>query len=127
MTLILTMTLGLVGGYIAAVLCYFFITLTITSTSPHFVSARGRFRTAYLLLNCLAWTICAIVGGYLASTLSAAWFPWLPAAALALALAAMSWLHPIEAQKQLGGLSRVLMSSLSFVGVALGYLLKARS
>ena len=41
-------------------------------------------------------------------------------------LVVLTWHHPIEAQEQLAGLSCVMMTGSSALGVALGYLLKLK-
>jgi hypothetical protein len=124
MTLILTAIFGLAAGYLASVLTYLFLNLALATAAPQLISSRGHFRSAFLLANCVLWLLCAAFGGYLAASLSIDWIPWLPVAALAIALAAVTWKHPLEARRQLGGASRLLMSAASLAGVALGYCLK---
>jgi len=124
MVLILTMALALTVGYVSTVLTFFLLSFAITSTAPHFVSDPGRFRPSYLLVNCMVWTVCAVLGGYAAATISSAWFPWLPVSVLGVSLVVLTWYHPIEAHRQLVGLSRILMSVFSALGVALGFFLQ---
>ncbi len=123
MVLILTMVISLASGYVLTVLSYFLLSFALTSTAPHFVSSSGHFRSGYLLANCTVWIACTALGGYATAAVSASLFPWLTVSLLGITFAILTWLHPIEAHRQLVGLSRLLMSVLSLFGVALGFFL----
>jgi len=120
MVLIVLAVLGMAAGYVLTVFSYYFITLAVTSLAPHAVSSNGRFLSSYLLISYALWTLCVFAGGLTATWLSGE----RGAIVMGVLLVLVTWIHPIEAMKQLFGLSRVVMPICTILGVGTAIYLK---
>jgi hypothetical protein len=110
-------------GYAVTVGLSMAATFAVTAATPTaFVTKEHRIRSAYKLIQALLWLFCATVGGFVTAAVSGAAMPWFSGVVLAMTLITVLWTNTWE-MRQRGVVHQVLMSLLSGVGVAAGYIL----
>ena len=117
--------LALFLGYAVAVALSMAATFGITAVSPNFVAAENRIRRGYKYTQDAVWLVCAMAGGYVASLVNGESHPWLVGSALAGILVAVLWMNAWE-MRQRGLGHQLVMSFVSAVGVAIGFMIHLR-
>lgn len=118
------MAAALALGYTATVVLSMVFTFAITMSMPKLVVGPDYLiRNGYKLIHEGSWLLCAGVGGFVTSLVVKTFHPQLTALALMAALIWVLWDNSWEA-RQRGMAHQVLITGLTVVGVAAGYLLQ---
>jgi len=117
--------LALFLGYAVAVALSMAATFGITAVSPNFVAANNRIRKSYKYTQDAVWLVCAVAGGYVASLVNGESHEWLVGSGLVFILIAVLWMNVWE-MRQRGLGHQLVMSFVSAVGVAIGFVLHLR-
>jgi hypothetical protein len=116
---------ALILGYSVAVGLLMIVAFGVAWKAPGFVVKDYRIRKRYKVTEELAWLLCATAGGYVAATVSGRTWPWLVGGLLATGMIVILWRNHWE-MRQRGILHQMLMSVISVVGVAAGFVLRFR-
>jgi hypothetical protein len=115
--------IGLVAGYLVAVVLSLLATLGIGSAFPRFVMEDNRVRSGYKLLQDGIWLACTAAAGYVTALIATGWDPLLVGCLLAAILIGVLWANSWES-RQRGMAHQILMSVATVVGITIGFLLK---
>ena len=108
-------------GYAVAVGLSIAVIFGITAVNPGFVMRDHRVRPAYKLVQALLWMVCAAAGGWVTAAVSGGMRPWLLGTLLAGIMVLVLWANTWE-MRQRGPAHQLLISAVSIVGVAAGYI-----
>jgi hypothetical protein len=100
-------------------------TFGITAVSHDFVSKNNRIKRGYKYTQDAVWLVCAMAGGYVASLVNGESHPWLVGSGLVAILVGVLWMNVWE-MRQRGLGHQLVMSFVSAVGVAMGFLIHLR-
>jgi hypothetical protein len=117
--------LALFLGYAVAVALAMAATFGITAMSRDFVSKNYRISRGYKYTQDAVWLVCAMAGGYVASLVNGESHDWLVGSGLVFILIAVLWMNVWE-MRQRGLGHQLVMSFVSAVGVAIGFVLHLR-
>ena len=117
--------LALFLGYIVAVALLMAATFGITAVSSDFVAKDNRIQRGYKYAQDAVWLVCAIAGGYVASLVNGEDHRWLVGSGLIAILIAVLWMNAWE-MRQRGLGHQLVMSVVSAVGVAVGFIIHLR-
>ena len=117
--------LALFLGYAVAVALSMAATFGITAVSRDFVSKNYRINTGYKYAQDAVWLVCATAGGYVASLVNGESHRWLVGSGLVAILVGVLWMNAWE-MRQRGLGHQLLMSLVSAIGVAIGFLIHLR-
>jgi uncharacterized membrane protein YfcA len=117
--------LALFLGYTVAVALSMAAAFGITAVSPNFVATNNRIRRSYKYTQDAVWLVCAVAGGYVASLVNGESHEWLVGSGLVFILIAVLWMNVWE-MRQRGLGHQLVMSFVSAVGVAIGFVLHLR-
>jgi hypothetical protein len=117
--------LALFLGYAVAVALSMAATFGISAVSHDFVLRNYRIRRAYKYTQDAVWLFCAMAGGYVASLVNGESHWWLVGSGLVAIFVAVLWMNAWE-MRQRGLGHQLVMSVVSAVGVALGFLIHLR-
>lgn len=112
-------------GYTVTVALSMILTFAVTMSMPRFVQADYLICNSYKLVHESFWLLSAGVGGYVTALVVKGFHPFVTEAALAGALIWVLWENSWEA-RQRGMAHQVLITALTVIGVAGGYLLERR-
>ncbi len=114
---------AIAAGYAITVVISMVSTFAVAIALPRFVEADHLIRNGYKLVQEAFWLLAAIAGGYTTSLIVKGIHPLLTEAALIAALIWILWDNSWEA-RQRGMAHQVLITTLTVLGVAGGYLLQ---
>jgi hypothetical protein len=117
--------LALFLGYAVAVALALAATFGITAMSRDFVSKNYRISRGYKYTQDAVWLVCAMAGGYVASLVNGESHDWLVGSGLVFILIAVLWMNVWE-MRQRGLGHQLVLSFVSAVGVAIGFLIHLR-
>jgi hypothetical protein len=117
--------LALFLGYAVAVALAMAATFGITAMSRDFVSKNYRISRGYKYTQDAVWLVCAMAGGYVASLVNGESHDWLVGSGLVFILIAVLWMNVWE-MRQRGLGHQLVLSFVSAVGVAIGFLIHLR-
>jgi hypothetical protein len=112
-------------GYAVAVALAMAATFGITAMSRDFVSKNYRISRGYKYTQDAVWLVCAMAGGYVASLVNGESHDWLVGSGLVFILIAVLWMNVWE-MRQRGLGHQLVLSFVSAVGVAIGFLIHLR-
>lgn len=119
------MALAIAVGYGVTVVISLILTFAVTVALPKFVEADYLIRNGYKLVHEGFWLVAAAVGGYVTAAVVKGIHPLVTELALMAALIWVLWDNSWEA-RQRGMAHQVLITALTVVGVAGGYVLQTR-
>ena len=123
---LLIVSFGLAVGYLLVVVCSLASTIGLASAAPRFVVRDHRLRGGYKLLHEAMWTVWSLGGGFaVAVVVGRGTLAWVAGAALATVLILLLWRNSWEA-RQRGLPHQILLTALTFAGVAGGVFLRVR-
>ena len=117
--------LALFLGYTVAVALLMAATFGITAVSSDFVAKDNRIQRGYKYTQDAVWLVCATAGGYVASLVNGESHRWLVEFGLAAILITVLWMNAWE-MRQRGLGHQLVMSVVSAVGVAVGFVIHLR-
>ncbi len=117
--------LALFLGYAVAVALSMAATFGITAVSPNFVAKNNRITRGYKYAQDAVWLVCAMAGGYVASLVNGEDHLWLVGSGLVAILVGVLWMNAWE-MRQRGLGHQLVMSLVSAVGVAVGFVIHLR-
>ena len=117
--------LALFLGYAVAVALLMAATFGITAVSSDFVAKDNRIKRGYKYTQDAVWLLCAMAGGYVASLVNGEDHRWLVGSGLVMILVAVLWMNAWE-MRQRGLGHQLVMSIVSAVGVAVGFVIQLR-
>jgi hypothetical protein len=100
-------------------------TFGISAVSRDFVSKNHRINRGYKYAQDAVWLVCAMAGGYVASLVNGESHRWLVGSGLVAILVAVLWMNVWE-MRQRGLGHQLVLSLVSAVGVAIGFLIHLR-
>lgn len=119
---VLMMAAAIALGYAATVAIAMISTFAVTMALPKFVEEDFLIRNGYKLVHEGFWLVCAVTGGFVAAVVVKGVHPMVTEALLAGALIWVLWENSWEA-RQRGTAHQVLITTLTVLGVAAGYML----
>jgi|ERR1700692_475004 hypothetical protein len=117
--------LALFLGYAVVVALWMAATFGISAVSRDFVSKNHRINRGYKYAQDAVWLVCAIAGGYVASLVNGESHRWLVGSGLVAIVVAVLWMNVWE-MRQRGLGHQLVLSLVSAVGVAIGFLIHLR-
>jgi hypothetical protein len=117
--------LALFLGYAVAVALSMAATFGITAVSSDFVAKDNRIKRGYKYAQDAVWLVCATAGGYVASLVNGESHAWLVGAGLVAVLITVLWMNAWE-MRQRGLGHQLVMSIVSAIGVAVGFVIHLR-
>ena len=117
------MALGVASGYVVTVILSMILTFAVTMALPKFTEADYLIRNGYKLVHEAFWFLCAATGGFVTAFVVKAIHPWVTEVLLGAALIWVLWDNSWEA-RQRGMAHQVLITTLTVLGVAGGYMLQ---
>jgi hypothetical protein len=100
-------------------------TFGITAVSPNFVAKNNRISRGYKYTQDAVWLVCAMAGGSGASLVNGVDHRWLVGSGLVAILVGVLWMNAWE-MRQRGLGHQLVMSLVSAVGVAVGFVIHLR-
>ena|ERR1700761_7108282 len=117
--------LALFLGYAVAVALSMAATFGITAVSSNFVVKDNRIKRGYKYTQDAVWLVCATTGGYVASLVNRESHAWLVGSGLVAVLITVLWMNAWE-MRQRGLGHQLVMSIVSAIGVAVGFVIHLR-
>ncbi len=114
---------AIAAGYAVTVVISMILTFAVAIALPRFVEADHLIRNGYKLVHEGFWLVAAVAGGYTTSLIVKGIHPLVTEAALLAALIWILWDNSWEA-RQRGMAHQVLITALTVLGVAGGYVLQ---
>jgi hypothetical protein len=119
------LVLALFLGYAVTVGLSMAATFGVSAASPNFVTENFRIRRRYKFVQDVVWLICTTAGGYVAALVIGQTRPWLGGVGLVAILVGVLWINAWE-MHQRGTEHQIIMSFMTAVGVATGFLIRLR-
>jgi hypothetical protein len=119
------LALALFLGYAVTVGLSMAATFGIGAASPGFVTENYRIRRRYKFVQDVVWFVCTTAGGYIAALVIGQTRPWLGGIGLVAILVGVLWINAWE-MRQRGTEHQIVLSIVTAVGVAAGFLIRLR-